>query len=358
MNTIIIPAQFEATQNKKIKVISNEIEELSLADISVKIGSEDIRFKESDLEEFVRINIQDIFSQETLLVVGQQVTNREGGRSDLVALDDSGNIVLIELKRDANDMAVRREALEFQAIRYAANYALIHTPQELVQKIFAPYIEKHRDEYNKRMELTASQLALEILETFLEENKIKPLDFNQQQRIVLIASSFDAQTLSACAWLSKNNIDLRCLSINLIKYEKKYFFIIEQTIPPQKNLDDFFVEVARPSGKGLQHRTNLPKMPKLFEWNLIKVNDEIYIPIEPDETATVVNHKSVKYQGKIISFNDWGRKVTGWSAINIYEWTYLKSSNKSLDYLRRAEMEKIADQTANSDEIMANQTAI
>ena len=93
MNTIIIPAQFEATQNKKIKVISNEIEELSLADISVKIGSEDIRFKESDLEEFVRINIQDIFSQETLLVVGQQVTNREGGRSDLVALDDSGKDV-------------------------------------------------------------------------------------------------------------------------------------------------------------------------------------------------------------------------------------------------------------------------
>src|SRR5439155_27356429 len=97
--------------------------------------------------------------------------------------------------------------------RYAANYALIETPQDLVQKLFALYIDKHRDEYSKK-ELTASQLALEILESFLETNKIKEQDFNQRQRITLIASAFDEQTLSACAWLSKNGIDLRCLTIS------------------------------------------------------------------------------------------------------------------------------------------------
>jgi hypothetical protein len=37
-----------------------------------------------------------------LLIVGQQVINKEGGRSDLVAVDGEGNVVLIELKRDPN----------------------------------------------------------------------------------------------------------------------------------------------------------------------------------------------------------------------------------------------------------------
>lgn len=344
MSTTIIPVHFEVTQSKKIEVIANQMEELSLADILVRNGNEGIRFKEADLEEFVRKNIQLVFPQETLLIVGQQVVNKEGGRSDLVALDDSGSIVLIELKRDANDMKTRKEALEFQAIRYAANYALIKTPQELVQKLLAPYVEKYRTEYN-RNELTPTQLALEILDAFLDNNKIKPLDFNQKQRIVLIASSFDEQTLSACAWLSKNNIDLSCLSINPMKYDQKYFFAIEQTIPPG-NLDDFFVEVVdrkNPTSPNPRtSRTNLPKMSKLFEWKLIKANDEVYIPIKPEETAIVIDSKSVKYKGEIIRFNNWGTKVTGWSAINIYEWTYLKSSDKSLDDLRKEEMKKIA----------------
>ena len=350
MSTTIIPIQFKVTQDKKIVVIPNQIEELFLADVLVKDGDNDLRFKEADLEEFVRKNIEVVFPQQTLLIVGQQVTNKKGGRSDLVALDDSGSIVLIELKRDADDMKLRKEPLEFQAIRYAANYALIDTPQKLVQKLLTPYIEKHRNEYGKS-ELTSAQLASSILDTFLDKNKIKPLDFNKKQRIVLIASSFDPQTLSACAWLSKNDIDLRCLSINPMKYDQKYFFAIEQIIPPD-SLDDFFVEVAigeQPRTPIITQRIRLPKMSQLLEWNLIKTNDEVYIPIKPDEIATVVDSKTVKYKGEVIRFNEWGTKITGWSAINVYEWTYFKCSDKSLDDLRRAKMEEI-DRATNPDE--------
>ena len=42
----------------------------------------------------------------------------------------------------------RKEPFEFQAIRYAASYAKIKSPEVLVNKIFAPYIEKHKDEFS------------------------------------------------------------------------------------------------------------------------------------------------------------------------------------------------------------------
>src|SRR3712207_8835569 len=85
----------------------------------------------SDLEEFLRKNIEVIFEDETLLVVGKQVVNKENGRSDLTAVDENGNLVLIEVKRDVEDIRQRKESFEFQAIRYAASYAKIKTPDDL-----------------------------------------------------------------------------------------------------------------------------------------------------------------------------------------------------------------------------------
>ena len=38
------------------------------------------------------------------------VGNKENGRSDLTAVDQNGNLVLIEIKRDVEDIKQRREA--------------------------------------------------------------------------------------------------------------------------------------------------------------------------------------------------------------------------------------------------------
>jgi hypothetical protein len=148
--------------------------------------------KEADLEEFVRKDVDILFpdGEETLMVVGQQVRNKALGRSDLVALDGRGNIVLIEMKRDKDDIAARKEPFEFQAIRYAANYALIRTHQEVVQQLFVPYIERHRDDPQFQPALasglTASELATRKVREFLSRNAAQGT-LNRYQRIVLIA---------------------------------------------------------------------------------------------------------------------------------------------------------------------------
>ncbi|WP_052087838.1 hypothetical protein [Paenibacillus wynnii] len=81
---------------------------------------------ESDIEEILRNSIEILCDdEESMLIVGRQVKNKSLGRSDLTAVDNNGNIVLIEIKRDRKDIENRKEAFEFQAIRYAASYATV-----------------------------------------------------------------------------------------------------------------------------------------------------------------------------------------------------------------------------------------
>lgn len=341
-NVNIIP--IKAQKNGSKTIITRE----DMNDLTLK----DLHITEADLEEFIRSNIDVLFPDEgeTLLVVGQQVRNKELGRADLVAIDAQGNIVLIELKRDKDDIITRKEAFEFQAIRYAANYALINTPQDLVQKLFAPYIEKHKSESNYQEDInkgfTASELAYRIVSKFLDDNQSKD-SFNRKQRIILIASQFDLQTLSACAWLAKNGIDIRCLTVLPIEHNKQNFFQIEQIIPPP-TLEEYFVEVAESISptkttpkSTYQSRKTMPRMAMLFKWGVIDAGDILYIRGHELETAEAVDSEHVKFQGKQIVYNEWGKLVTKWSVINIYEWTIQDKSKKTLHDLRREKMEEI-----------------
>jgi predicted transcriptional regulator len=93
-----------------------------------------------------------------------------------------------------------------------------------VNKIYAPYINKHEKEFSKDLtHLNSDELAKRKIVQFLEVNK--SLDnFNKSQRIILIASDFDVQTLSAVAWLSENGVQIECYK--LIPYVFNESFII------------------------------------------------------------------------------------------------------------------------------------
>lgn len=77
-------------------------------------GFKSLNFKKSHIEEFIRTNIELLLTDESLLIIGIQVTNSEKGRSDLTAIDENGNLVLTEIKRDVEDIKARKEELEFQ----------------------------------------------------------------------------------------------------------------------------------------------------------------------------------------------------------------------------------------------------
>src|SRR6056297_3437852 len=150
----------------------------------------ELNMYEDDIEEILRNNVEMICdNEESMLIIGKQVKYEKNGRSDLTAVDSNGDIVLIEIKRDVRDIIYRKEAFEFQAIRYAASYATFDSVEDIVRKVYAPYIEKYREEFELG-ELTSYELGIRKLNDFLEDNSADKT-FNENQRIILVASELD-----------------------------------------------------------------------------------------------------------------------------------------------------------------------
>jgi len=337
-----------------MKLISVNIEngiEIGEVDISTSTFKK-LSLKEDAIEEFLRKNINVIADEddETLLIVGKQVTDSERGRSDLTAVDKDGNIVLIEIKRDLKDSKHRKEPMELQAIRYAASLARIETPTGLVSKIFESYIEKYHS--STESDLTANEKANRLLHDFLSSNNALKT-FNTKQRIVLVASAFEKRTLSSVAWLISNKIDITCYRLQPVVIDNDMFLEVDKILPVP-SLGDYYTEVKDTSSKGKTisgttsevKRRHLPRIPKLFEWGILKSGDRLEIKNREHSEAIVVDSKTVTYNNENMTYNAWGVKVTEWSSICIYDWAVIINTGKTLGEMRLAKLETVAYEEA------------
>ena len=299
----------------------------------------ELGMKESDIEEILRQNVDMICDdEESMLIVGQQVKNEMNGRSDLTAIDNNGDLVLIEIKRDKADIVGRKEAFEFQAIRYAASCATIKSDDELIQDVFAPYVEKHKNEFQSEVGLTTTELSKRILTDFLDANGITSGVFNSKQRIILVASDFDDQTLSAVAWLNSNQVDMSCYQICPYKIGDNICIDMKKVLPVT-DYEDFYVAVAKKSGvqrdrkKDITRRT-LPKIDAMMEWGIVNAGDIIQAKCA-DAEATLQQDGTVKTAvGDIISMQQWLKGIYGWSSVQTYAFAVDKKTGKTLMALR------------------------
>lgn len=304
---------------------------------------------ESDIEEILRINIDMICDEEeSMLIVGRQVKNAKNGRSDLTAVDNNGNIVLIEIKRDKKDIEMRKEAFEFQAIRYAASYATIKNTDELVKKVYAPYIEKYSHEF-ERGDLTSYELGIRKLNEFLKENDTEN-NFNKRQRIILVASEFDEQTLSAVAWLNSNNVDMSCYCLTPYKLNDDIYFNVVKQLPVT-NHDEYYVNLMDksifPTSKNEKRitRRSLPKIDLMLEWGVVKEGDKLVAKGKEDE-VTLLENGNVLVDGQEKSIQVWLKGVFGWSSVQTYVFAVHKETGKTLsqireEYMLRAELNEV-----------------
>lgn len=312
----------------------NEIEKTTFSDLGMR---------ESDIEEILRKNINMISDGSSMLIVGQQVVDEKKCRSDLTAVDGQGNIVLIEIKRDKKDIVHRNEAFEFQAIRYAAVCATIKDTDVLVQYVYAPYVEKHKSEYTASDALTSSEIAARNLKDFFDTNDVKV--FNEHQRIILVASEFDDQTLSAVAWLNSNQVDISCFQI--IPYKLNDNVIIDmKKLLPVSEYTDFYIKIAAQSNlvqgaKKESTRITLPKIDDLLRNQVIKAESRLKAK-DRESYAVLQSDGLVKIEatGQITSLQQWLKAVYGWSAVETYAMTIDTETGKTLAQLRSEWMAK------------------
>lgn len=309
-----------------------------------EITFSELGMKEHDIEEIIRKNIDMVCSdEESMLVVGQQVKNTQNGRSDLTAVDNEGNLVLIELKRDKKDIETRIEAFEFQAIRYAASCATIESTDELISNVFTPYIEKHRDEFGNT-ELSSSEIASRVFYDFKDKNNI--VNFNANQRIILVASDFDEQTLSAVAWLNSNKVDISCYKIVPYKMNENVFVDVKRVLPVME-YSDFYVNIAtqKSVSKGKKRdiiRRVLPKIDAMLEWGVVKEGD-IIVAKGTEEEVVLLKDGNVKTKDEmVLSLQQWLKGVYGWSSVQTYVFALHKESGKLLCDIREEYMQSEA----------------
>ena len=269
-----------------IQSTSVEIEEAeSVAFAALPIGRH-ATAHEADLEDLLAENVNLIEASgdedETLLIIGRQVPTATGKWMDLVAIDNTGALILIEVKRDAKDVKARRDNAEIQAVRYVASLATLRTIDELVVKLYAPYIERYQKVSSAENDggRTAVEWARKRLSEFILQNQIAPERVNHAQKIVLIGAGFDKDTTSAAAWMAENGLPLRVIELRPFKLGEHYALDVHQVIPPAES-DGFYVDVTarRIGGTRLSAgRTDVGKRPRvkqIFEAGLIQAGERV-----------------------------------------------------------------------------------
>lgn len=305
-----------------------------------------LSMNEHDLEELIKYNTNLIVEDESMLIVGQQVRNSSNGICDLVGVNQNGDVVLIEIKRDRKDIEGRKEAFEFQAIRYAAGFATLKDIDDLISKIYAPFLERNKETLEDSS-LTITEQANRNIVTFFQDNNIALEDFNKRQQIILVASDFDDQTKSAVAWLNSNGVELYCYK--LIPYKiKDEIYIESQKVLPLNSYEDYYVGLSdktTPSSikrKRAITRRQLPRIDSMLEWGVVKEGDLLKVK-NHDDTAILLKNGNVEVNGEEKSIQQWLRDVTGWPSVETYAFTIHKEKGKTLSEIRKEYMDEVSN---------------
>lgn len=179
---------------------------------------------------------------EDLLIIQKEFDGFDGTRErlDLLALDKSGQIVVIENKLDDSGRDV-----VWQALKYAA-YCSSLKKAEIIT-IFQQYLDNCG-------EGDAASLICE----FLDEDALDELVLNQgnDQRIIFIAANFRREVTSTVLWLREHQIDMRCVKVAPYRFCDDVFVDLQQVIPTPEAAD-YMIRMAEKdteekSAKGAQ----------------------------------------------------------------------------------------------------------
>lgn len=181
--------------------------------------------KFADLGLYERVDLQRILRDDIsvvgddLLVISEEFGQWEDARRriDLLAIDKTGHLVVIELKRtdDGGHM-------ELQALRYAAMVSSMSF--EDVVNAHAAHVGRHRPDADARSELEA------FLETDQDEDGTPVV--SSEVRIVLVSADFGRELTTAVLWLNDfDGMDIRCVRLVPYRVGDKVLLDIQQVLP-------------------------------------------------------------------------------------------------------------------------------
>ena len=220
----------------------------------------ELGFKEREhLQEWIEKNPEALDPE--ILIIQKEFDgfNDTKERLDLLALDNEGNIVVIENKLDESGRDV-----VWQALKYASYCSTLKT--EKIVEIFQDYLYKSGSDEN----------AKELLLEFLNLNEDDPLLLNGgDQRIILVANDFRKEVTSTVLWLLDRKVNIQCYRATPYSRDNDKFLQIERIIPLPET-EEFIIDARekereeKSKSKVVQERNT-----KLIEfWRLLKAELE------------------------------------------------------------------------------------
>ena len=156
-----------------------------------------------------------------ILIISDEYTGWEGSqrRIDLLGIDKSGKLVVIELKRDKDN-----SYMDLQAMRYAAMASTLSIKN--VIEIYNQYCESSEDNVEDPESNLANHLNCDMEEL---DNKTIP----GLVKIYLVNEDFsDREVTSTVLWLNENyNLDITCIKITPYSYNNNILVDVQQIIP-------------------------------------------------------------------------------------------------------------------------------
>lgn len=137
-------------------------------------------------------------------------------RLDLLALDQSGRLVVIENKLDDSGRDVTWQALKY------ASYCASLTKTQI------------RDVYQRYLNSTGGGDAEANLTSFFDDTPFEELELNQglTQRIVLVAAHFRREVTSTVMWLLNQGLQINCVKVTPYVHGDDVLLSFDQIIPP------------------------------------------------------------------------------------------------------------------------------
>jgi len=203
-------------------------EENRISQISQKTFSE-LGFKEREhLQEWIAYN-PEVFGED-LLIIQKEFAKFDdtNERLDLLALDENGNLVIIENKLDDSGKDVI-----WQSMKYASYCSRL--TKENIREIYQEYLDRYFNGEDAKDNLT----------TFFNDVDYDEISLNNgfSQRIILVASKFRKEVTSTVLWLMNYNLKIQCFKTTPSQLNEQLFINFEQIIPT-KDAEDYMIGMA------------------------------------------------------------------------------------------------------------------
>lgn len=197
--------------------------------------------QEFDLEDLLENNPEYFFEDSKILMIGRQVTTNLNTFIDLLGIDNVGNTVVVELKRDKTPRETLAQLLEYASFVEKLDYSQLNN-------IFQKYSgeESNLEEYHQQ---------------YFKTNTEDQVSYNKSTKLIIVAQEITKEVRQTALFLREKGLDIYCASFKYFKTKNEEEIISMEFVVGEEELI-----------RGKIDTTSLPKINEIQFMDSLNIN--------------------------------------------------------------------------------------